>query len=292
VEQVRKKLEALEAATAREVREEHDRLLAAGRDALRRARWGEAKAAFDKAAEPRFQGLAKDEAAMRELARAFQAPARMLYVPGGKFRMGGGREVEGPQDHEVEAAGFYIDEREVRVSEYASFLESIEASGGHHGACPKDEPAGKRHRPDLWDSQKPDDAVVYVDWWDAASYSAWARKRLPREIEWERAASFDPAAGRRPYPWGNAFQKEEGKSYLGIESLGGGVIEWTADWFQRYPWSAASHFEFGERNRVLRGGAQIEEKAEEQARVAYRHWYLPGKRSPRVGFRCARDLER
>ncbi len=292
VARAKKEVEALDEAAGREVRDEHEKLLRAGRDAVRRAQWGEAKAAFDKAADPKFQGLAKDEAALREVALGLGAPRGMLYVPGGKFRMGGGREVEGPGDGEAEVPAFYLDEREVRVSEYAAFLEALEGAGGHHSACPKDEPAGKRHRPDLWGSQKPDDPVVYVDWWDAASYAAWAKKRLPREAEWERAAGFDPLAGRRLYPWGGAYQKEEAKSYLGIEGLGGGVIEWTADWFQKYAWGLTSHYEFGERNRVLRGGASVREKAEEEARVTYRHWYLPGKRVPWVGFRCAKDVER
>jgi iron(II)-dependent oxidoreductase len=206
--------------------------------------------------------------------------------------MGGGRAVEGPGEGEVEVGPFFLDEREVTAGEYARFLQALEEGGGHHAGCPKEEPPGKLHVPDSWTSQAPEAAVVNLDWWDAASYAAWAKKRLPREVEWERAAGFDPAGGRRAYPWGEKFQKEGGRSFLGIEALGGGVIEWTSDWFQKYPWAAAGHVDFGERYRVLRGGVLLEQDAERDARVAHRHWYLPTKRSPKIGFRCAKDVDR
>lgn len=289
VKRAREELERTAEAAARQRREEYDSLVERGRRALRRAAWAEAKAAFDQAADPRFAGLPRDEASLRELAQALSAPPGMVYVPGGRFRMGGGRDVEGPGDGEVEIGSFYIDVREVSVADYGAFLKAIESSGGHHAGCPRDEPAGKSHVPDGWPQERPGDPVVQVDWWDAASYAAWAGKRLPREAEWERAAGFDPA-GRRLYPWGASFRREAGASYLGIEGLGSGVIEWTADWFRKYPWGAEDHVDFGERYRVLRGGVLLEDDAERDSRVTHRHWYLPSKRSARIGFRCAQDV--
>jgi len=279
-------------AAAKALRREHEAVLEQGRQALRRAAWAEAKAAFDKAADPKYAGLPKDEGALRELGLALRPPPGMVYVPGGKFRMGGGRAVEGPGDGDVEVAPFHLDEREVTGSDYAKFLESIEGTGGHHAGCVKEELPGKRHVPDSWASQRPEEPAVNVDWWDAASYAAWVKKRLPREAEWERAAGFDAAAGRRPYPWGDKFRKEGGPSALGIEALGSGVIEWTADWFQKYPWGTASHSDFGERFRALRGGVLLEEDGERDARVAHRHWSMSTKRSTRIGFRCAKDVEK
>ena len=100
----------------------------------------------------------------------------------------------------------------------------------------------------------------------------------------------DYPAGRRVYPWGGKYQKDGGKSYLGIDGLGSGVIEWTADWFQKYPWSSAEHQDFGEKKKVLRGGVLLAEDAAENARSTFRHWYSPTYRSRKVGIRCVQDV--
>ncbi|HLF92320.1 MAG TPA: SUMF1/EgtB/PvdO family nonheme iron enzyme, partial [Planctomycetota bacterium] len=274
----------------KKLREEFDRTVAQGMAAHQRAEWKKAKESFDLAGDPKYAAFPKDEVRRHtpELALALAPPPGMVYVPGGRSRMGGGREVEGPEG-DVETAAIYIDRHEVTVAEYGEFVKDLAGGGGHHPGCPKDEPKGKGHGPDAWSSQRPEAPVAYVDWWDAASFAAWAKKRLPREAEWERAASFDPA-GKRPYPWGEKYQKEGGPTYLGIDAMGGGVMEWTADWFQKYPWSGASHSDFGERYRVLRGGVLLEGDAERDARVTHRQWYLPSKRSMKIGFRCVKDV--
>jgi len=282
-------LAAMAETSAKEARRDFEGLLLQGRELMKRAVWAEAKAVFDRASDPRYKDLPKDELsrAREEVALALAAPAGMVYVPAGKFVMGGGRVVESPEG-EASTVAFYMDEREVRVADYAEFVKALD-SFGHTPACPKEEPPNKRHLPQDWESQKPEDAVVGVDWWDAASYAAWRKKRLPREPEWERAAGFDPA-GRRPYPWGAKYQKDGGKSYLGIDGLGSGVIEWTADWFQKYPWSKPEHPDFVEKRRVVRGGVLLLEDAPESTKVTYRYWYLPTYRSRKLGFRCVQDM--
>jgi formylglycine-generating enzyme required for sulfatase activity len=277
-------------AAMREARKEFDDLLMQGRSLLRRAVWVEAKALFEKAStDARFRSFPREEveAGLLLAAQALAAPPGMIYVPGGKFLMGGGRPVESPEG-EVETAPFYMDERELTVQQYAEFLAVLD-SFGHTPACLKEEPPNKKHLPADWESQKGTDSVSGVDWWDAASYAKWRGKRLPREVEWERAASYDPA-GRRTYPWGPKFQKEAGKSYLGLEGMGSGVFEWTSDWYKKYAWSDAEDPDFGERKRVLRGGVLLAEDAPENAKVTFRQSYLPTQRTRWVGFRCVQDL--
>jgi formylglycine-generating enzyme required for sulfatase activity len=68
------------------------------------------------------------------------------------------------------------------------------------------------------------------------------------------------------------------------------VIEWTSDWFKRYPWSSAEDPDFGEKRRVVRGGVLLVEDAPEATKVTFRSWYLPLYRSRKVGFRCVQDM--
>jgi serine/threonine protein kinase/formylglycine-generating enzyme required for sulfatase activity len=273
----------------KEALKEYGELLEQARQRMRRAVWAEAKALVDRAADPKFREFPKEELAKIQavVVEALAAPPGMVYVPAGKFTMGGGRPVESPEG-EAETAAFYIDDREVTVAQYAEFLSVLDGFG-HTPACPKEEPPNKKHVPLDWEAQKGEDSVVGLDWWDATSYARWRKKRLPRETEWEKAASFDPA-GRRLYPWGAKFQKEGGKSYLGLEAMGSGVIEWTADWFMKYPWSNEEHSDFGERRRVLRGGVLLAEDGPENAKATFRHSYLPTYRSRKVGFRCVQDV--
>jgi len=102
---------------------------------------------------------------------------------------------------------FYCDTYEVTHADYAKFLAYLEESGDSSFDHP-DQPASKRsHIPLEWDTLAKDRAdcpVVGVDWFDAYAYAQWMGKRLPTEMEWEKAAR---GVDGLKYPWGDTWQE-------------------------------------------------------------------------------------
>jgi serine/threonine protein kinase len=97
----------------------------------------------------------------------------MIFIPAGTF-------LSGPTNTPVSLPAFYIDETEVSNAEFADYCKI-------QGCTP---PAGA-----------PDLPVVRVTAADARAYAAWAGKRLPTALEWERAARGTQGA---KFPWGDA----------------------------------------------------------------------------------------
>jgi iron(II)-dependent oxidoreductase len=158
--------------------------------------------------------------------------------------------------------------------------------------------------------------VIHVNWFEADAYCRWAGRRLPREAEWEMAASTEPATqGRigdrkRRFPWGDEAPTprranldgyalgcvdvgflREGNSAHGCCQLIGNVWEWTADDFLPYPGFVADPYKeysapwFGT-HKVLRGGCWAT-----RSRLicnTWRNFYTPDRRDVWAGFRtCA-----
>lgn len=158
-----------------------------------------------------------------------------------------------------------------------------------------------------------DHPVCHVSYHEATAYAKWAGKRLPTEIEWEVAASWDPASGRaRDYPWGSEAPTPEranidqlgfGTSPIGayaenLSALGcldmiGNVWEWTSSdfdgWpgYQSFPYPEYSEVFFGSEYKVLRGGSWATRSG--AIRNTFRNWDYPIRRQIFSGFRCARD---
>jgi iron(II)-dependent oxidoreductase len=155
--------------------------------------------------------------------------------------------------------------------------------------------------------------VQHVTFFEAEAYAAWAGARLPTEVEWEKAAVWDPAAGgRRRFPWGSAEPSAAlanlgggalrpapvgaypaGASAYGAEQLMGDVWEWTSSPFEPWPgfrpmlYAQYSAPFFGGDYRVLRGGSWA--VAPSILRPSFRNWDHPIRRQIFSGIRLAWD---
>lgn len=160
----------------------------------------------------------------------------------------------------------------------------------------------------------PDRPVIHVSWFEADAFARAHGARLPTEVEWEKAATWDQdALLARPYPWGTeppvagvhanldqcgcgtaiAGGHPQGASPCGCLGMLGDVWEWTASPFHGYsgfvahPYREYSEVFFGERYRALRGGSWAT-----RTRVAtptFRNWDYPERRQIFAGLRIARD---
>jgi len=215
--------------------------------------------------------------------------ATMVLLPAGEFQMGDafneGVNLYAPNElpvHVVYLDAFYMDAYEVTNAQYAAFDPTHTYS------------AGKENHP-----------VVYVDWYDAANYAAWAGKRLPTEAEWEKAARGGLIGNR--YPWGNEITATDANyddnigdttpvgnyspNGYGLYDMAGNVWEWCADWwgadfYSSSPLDNPLGPETGT-DRVVRGGSWG--SLPSTLRVSLRTPSYPPHSDDNVGFRLASD---
>ena len=159
-----------------------------------------------------------------------------------------------------------------------------------------------------------DSPVVHVSHYEADAFARARGLRLPTEVEWELAATYDHAgAVKRSWPWGehrpspheanliesaNFAALEVGALCAGAAPCGalgmiGDVWEWTSSEFGGYPGFRAHPYReysevfFGGGFPVLRGGSFATSAL--VATPTFRNWDLPSRRQIFAGLRVAAD---
>jgi formylglycine-generating enzyme required for sulfatase activity len=244
-----------------------------------------------------------------------------VFVEEGEFFMGtddtdakltveGGRAYPEIPIHTVYLPGYWMDKYEVTNQQYALCVDA--------GVCKRPNYVRSYTREHYFDNPEFSNyPVLYVDWFMAREYCAWAGRRLPTEAEWEKAARGND---KRRYPWGNepvdgtranfcdvncpkvhanenyddGFPETApvgsfpaGASPYGIMDMAGNVWEWTSTMQRPYPYDAADgREEFDVSNeRIWRGGPWSNGVWWIRASIRYRsvpsYWY------GNLGFRCA-----
>ena len=257
-------------------------------------------------------------------------------IPGGTFQLGstpGDRFVFDNEKwaHAVAVAPFRMARAPVTNAAFAAFV----ADGGyrdrrhwseegwrwrtHAGAAhpvywqPESDGGWAVRRFDRIETLAPHQPVIHVNWHEANAWCRWAGRRLPTEIEWEVAASAEPAPDggiaprKRLYPWGDEAPSARhanldghrlgcvdvaafpaGDSPWGCRQMLGNVWEWTDSVFEPYPGFTPDRYAdysapwFGTRN-VLRGGAWATRAR--MISTTYRNFFTPERRDVLAGFR-------
>jgi len=215
--------------------------------------------------------------------------ADMVLIPKGSFKMGSNQgSLLNQPEFSVDLKEFYLDKQEVANKDYAEYLKKYNKRQPPHwqGSFPP----GEEEYP-----------VVNVTWDEANHYCQTQGKRLPKEVEWEKAARGTEGL---EYPWGNQFVSgaaqtvEAGQmgphpvndpardvSVYGVYHLAGNVREWVESYVQPYPGSSFFGPEVGV-DKIIRGGSWAQNQ--ESSRLWVR---TPSKKTfawKDVGFRCAR----
>ncbi len=233
---------------------------------------------------------------------AMQAPADMVFIPPGTFRMGSPaneinrEEWEGPQTAVTISRGFWMCKHEVTQRDYQAVM-------------------GNNPSYFTGDLNLP---VETVSWFDATNYCGQFTQReraagrvpsscayrLPTEAEWEYACRG--LTSDRAFSYGDDldYSKLNDYGWYGANSLGmthpvgqklpnpwglydmhGNVREWCQDWYGTYAGGTVidPHGPATGSVRVIRGGVWLNDAA--LCRSAYRDYNFPSAKNYFVGFR-------
>ena len=218
-----------------------------------------------------------------------------VQIPTGVFQMGSNDPDPFLNEQPVDTVfveEFFMGITEVTNAKYREFILAKPEwqKSGTQARLGADENYLKLWNGSNYPSGKANHPVVYVSWYAAAAYAAWAEKRLPTETEWEKAAR-GKLVGQK-YPWGDSIDASNAnydwnvgdtiptgqypENGYGLYDMAGNVWEWCSD---AYEGEADS--------RVLRGGSWLDSAP--FVRVSTRNWSTRTFTSAYIGFRCAKD---
>ena len=197
------------------------------------------------------QEITGQDGAPMVLIHAGRLPTKIVTIYGN----GTVEEVATPLFSLYVADNFYIDRQLVTITRFRQFLETT----------------GHRLRGLYWEQRDwPADqnqAIDMVSWHDAVAYCTWARKRLPSEDEWEKAAH--DIEGRILDPT---------------------VAEWTSSSYNESRFSPSESND--QRQRTIRGSlGAFNLKVREGSHIDYqvRMHATADNAEAGAGFRCVRD---
>ncbi len=230
----------------------------------------------------------------------------MVLIPAGSFTMGGGDvgDFDEQPQRVIYLDPFYMDIYEVTNADYRRYTKMLKKPDPVVPVFEDD--------PNLLKGDK--QPVVGVTWINSAAYCKWARKRLPTEAEWEKAARGENGG---KWPWGDSFSStlanglgeadgykysapvgsfERGRSPYGLYDMAGNVSEWVEDWYvQDYYKDAPFKNPKGPEDpgiiQVLsyRGGSFHNSSHDLRASKRFGGAH-PKRGESTVGFRCAKDF--
>jgi iron(II)-dependent oxidoreductase len=266
------------------------------------------------------------------------APAEneILEIPAGQATLGLSPGLSAPFGWDNEFESFTINVRRFRIDKHmvtnAEFLRFVEAGGylNPQHWTPEDwqwkerqsishpafwNPAGSTwsYRGMFEELPFPSNWPVYVSHAEASAYARWAKKSLPTEAQWHRAAYGTSDGKEQPYPWGadapssnpgnfdfrrwdpapvNAFPSN--KSDFGVVGQLGNGWEWTSTPFAPFPGFQASAYYpgysanfFDGKHFVIKGGSA--RSASCFLRGSFRNWFQPHYQYAYAGFRCVSE---
>ncbi len=239
----------------------------------------------------------------------------MVHIPTGEFTMGSDKYSAEKPVQQITLSDYYIDKFLVTNAQYHKFVEATE-----YATDAEKDGAGlvrigrrwKKVEGASWKSPdgiagvegREDHPVSQISYNDAYSYCQWAKKDLPTEAMWEKAARGPEG---NEFPWGNEDPMEDtanhdnyvgsttpvaayekGQSFYGIQDAAGNVYQWCRDWYATGPRADKDPTgpETG-KEHVIKGGSFIE--GMESLRSANRDRYEPNYSSFLFGFRCAAE---